>query len=66
MLMSIEDALYTPYRGYMTELGEIDSIQTVSILNNHSAYYTFTRDNMFKLSNINLFPKPGLGNVPEF
>jgi hypothetical protein len=37
------------YGAYTTELGEINDIQTVSILNDHSAYYTFTRDNMFKL-----------------
>jgi hypothetical protein len=47
MSISIEEALY---KAYTTELGEINGIQTVSILNNHSAYYTFTRDNMFKLS----------------
>jgi hypothetical protein len=47
MLMSIEEALY---RAYITELGEINSIQTVSILNNHSVYHVFTRDDMFKLS----------------
>jgi hypothetical protein len=46
MLISIEEALY---RAYMTELEEINGIQTVSILNDHSAYYTFTKDNMFKL-----------------
>jgi hypothetical protein len=34
----------------MTELGEINGIQTVSILNDHSAYHAFTRDDMFKLS----------------
>jgi hypothetical protein len=39
-----------PYKAYMTELGEINGIQTVSILNDHSAYHTFTRDDMFKLS----------------
>jgi hypothetical protein len=47
MTISIEEALY---RAYTTELGEINGIQTVSILNDHSAYYAFTRDNMFKLS----------------
>src|SRR6266536_4446306 len=66
MLISINDALYTPYRGYMTELGEINSIQTVSILNNHSTYHTFTRDNMFKWFNTqDSFPKPGLGSKPS-
>jgi hypothetical protein len=50
--MSIDDAPYTLYRGYMTELGEINGIQTVSILNDHFTYYAFTRDNMFKLSDI--------------
>ena len=52
MLISINNAPYTLYRGYITELGEINGIQTVSILNNYSAYYAFTRDNIFKLSNI--------------
>jgi hypothetical protein len=47
MLISIEEALY---RAYTTELKEINSIQTVFILNDHSVYYVFTRDNMFKLS----------------
>src|SRR6266487_3780770 len=66
MSMSIDDTLYTPYKGYMTELGEINGIQIVSILNNHSAYYTFTRDNMFKWSDTqDLFPKPGLGSEPS-
>jgi hypothetical protein len=46
MSISIEEALY---RAYITELGEINGIQTVSILNDHSIYYIFTRDNMFKL-----------------
>jgi hypothetical protein len=36
------------HKGYLTELGEIDSIQTVAILNNQSAYYAFTKDNVFK------------------
>jgi hypothetical protein len=43
----MEEALY---KAYITELGEINGIQTVFILNNHSVYYIFTRDNMFKLS----------------
>jgi hypothetical protein len=47
MSISIEEALYG---AYTTELGEINGIQTVSILNDHSVYYVFTRDNMFKLS----------------
>jgi hypothetical protein len=46
MFISMEEALY---RAYTTELGEINGIQTVSILNDHSAYHVFTRDNMFKL-----------------
>jgi hypothetical protein len=48
MLISIEEALY---KAYITELGEINGIQTVSILNDHSVYYIFTRDDMFKLFN---------------
>jgi hypothetical protein len=47
MSISMEEALY---RAYMTELREINNIQTVFILNNHSVYYAFTRDDMFKLS----------------
>jgi hypothetical protein len=46
MLMTIEEALYG---AYMTELGEIDGVQTVFILNDYSVYYVFTRDDMFKL-----------------
>jgi hypothetical protein len=45
--MTMEEA---SYRAYITELREIDGVQTVSILNNHSVYHTFTRDDMFKLS----------------
>jgi hypothetical protein len=47
MTISIEEALY---KAYTTELGEINSIQTVFILNNHFTYYIFTKDDMFKLS----------------
>src|SRR6266536_1284922 len=66
MSMSIDDALYTLYKGYMTELGEINSIQTVSILNDYSTYHTFTKDNMFKRSDTqDPFPKPGLGSKPS-
>jgi hypothetical protein len=43
----MEEALY---RAYMTELGEINSVQTVFILNDHSVYHAFTKDDMFKLS----------------
>jgi hypothetical protein len=35
------------HKGYITELGEIDSIQTVAILNDQSAYYTLTKDDVF-------------------
>ena len=57
MSMSINDALYTLYGDYITELGEINGIQTVSILNNYFAYHAFTKDNIFKLSNTqNPFP----------
>jgi hypothetical protein len=45
-----ESEEFYDFDNYVTELEEINSIQTVSILNNHSAYYTFTRDDMFKLS----------------
>jgi hypothetical protein len=41
--MSIDDV----HEGYMTELGEIDGIQTVAILNNQSAYYALTKDDVF-------------------
>jgi hypothetical protein len=33
---------------YVTKLGEINSIQTVAILNNQSAYYAFTKHDVFK------------------
>jgi len=52
MSMSIDDALYTLYRGYITELEEINGIQIVSILNDYSTYYMFTRDDIFKRSDI--------------
>ncbi len=66
MSMSIDDALYTLYRGYITELEEINGIQIVSILNDYSTYYMFTRDDIFKRSDIqDLFPKPGLGSEPS-
>jgi hypothetical protein len=48
MSISIEKALY---KAYITELGEINGIQTVFILNDHFVYYVFTKDDMFKLSN---------------
>jgi hypothetical protein len=37
------------FDNYIIKLGEINDIQTVFILNNHSAYYVFIKDNMFKL-----------------
>jgi hypothetical protein len=46
MLLSIEEALY---KAYATELGEINGIQTVFILNDHFVYYIFIKDNIFKL-----------------
>jgi hypothetical protein len=36
------------HEGYMTELREIDGIQTVAILNDQLAYHTFTKHNVFK------------------
>jgi hypothetical protein len=36
------------HEGYVTELGEIDGIQTVAILNNQSAYHAFTKHDVFK------------------
>jgi hypothetical protein len=36
------------HKEYLTKLGEIDSIQTVAILNNQSAYYAFIKDNVFE------------------
>jgi hypothetical protein len=36
------------HKGYMTELGEIDGIQTVAILNDQLVYYAFTKDNVFE------------------
>jgi hypothetical protein len=45
-----ESEEFYDFDNYVTELGEINGIQTVFILNDHSVYYIFTRDNMFKLS----------------
>jgi hypothetical protein len=42
--MSINDV----HKGYVTELGEINSIQTVAILNNQLAYHAFTKHDVFK------------------
>jgi hypothetical protein len=36
------------HEGYVTELGEIDGIQTVAILNDQSVYYVFTKHNVFE------------------
>jgi hypothetical protein len=36
------------HEGYVTELGEIDSIQTVAILNDQLVYYAFTKHNVFE------------------
>jgi hypothetical protein len=36
------------HKGYLTELGEIDGIQTVAILNDQLAYHAFTKDNVFE------------------
>lgn len=47
--MNIEDAPYDPCEGYMTEIGEVNGAQIVSILNDHSTYHLFTRDTQFKL-----------------
>ena len=56
ILISINDAPYTLYKSYIIKLGEIDGIQTISILNNYFTYHMFTRNDIFKLSNIqNLF-----------
>jgi hypothetical protein len=43
--MSIDDNVH---EGYLTELGEVDGLQTVSILNDQSAYHVFTKDNIFE------------------
>jgi hypothetical protein len=44
-----ENEEFYDFNNYVTKLEKINGIQTVFILNNHSAYYVFTRDNMFKL-----------------
>jgi hypothetical protein len=48
MLISIKEALY---KAYITELEEINSVQTVFILNNHFVYHIFIKNNIFKLFN---------------
>ena len=56
--MNIKEDPNILYRTYITELGKINSIQTVAILNDYSAYYMFTRDTTFKILDIdNLFCK---------
>ncbi len=44
--MSIEDTWYDNEH-FTTELGEVDGIQTVSILNDQSAYHVFTKHDTF-------------------
>jgi hypothetical protein len=49
--ISIEDYPYDdPYDVYLTDFGEINGIQAVSILNDQSAYHMFTKDDVFKSS----------------
>jgi hypothetical protein len=48
MKVSKSEEFYN-FDNYVTKLREINSIQTVFILNNHSVYHVFTKDNMFKL-----------------
>jgi hypothetical protein len=36
------------YKGYVTKLREIDSIQTITILNDQLIYYAFIKHNVFK------------------
>jgi hypothetical protein len=36
------------YKGYLTKLKEINSIQTVVILNDQLVYHAFTKNNVFK------------------
>jgi hypothetical protein len=49
MQMQIEDALYKLYKGYITELREIDRVQIISVLNNYLTYHLFTRDSKLEL-----------------
>ena len=36
---------FVPYnQSYITELGEIDGVQMISVLNDHSTYHLFTHD----------------------
>jgi hypothetical protein len=35
------------HKGYITKLGEIDSIQTVALLNDQLVYYALTKDDVF-------------------
>jgi hypothetical protein len=49
MSMDMEESPDTPYDNYLTELGEINGIQTVSILNDQSVYHAFTKNDIFRL-----------------
>ncbi|KAJ5904893.1 uncharacterized protein N7473_001809 [Penicillium subrubescens] len=43
--MTIED---DEHEGFFTELGEVDGIRMISILNDQSAYHFFTKDDIFQ------------------
>ena len=46
MIMSME--IKEEYETYFTEFGEVNSTQTVAILNNQSTWYVITGENIFK------------------
>jgi hypothetical protein len=43
--MAMDDGIH---EGYLTEIGDIDGVQTVSILNDQSVYHAFTKEDVFK------------------
>ncbi|KAJ5082065.1 hypothetical protein N7532_011108 [Penicillium argentinense] len=43
-VMTIED---DEHEGFLTEIGQVDGIRTISILNDQSAYHFFTKDDIF-------------------
>ncbi|KAJ5900234.1 uncharacterized protein N7473_004304 [Penicillium subrubescens] len=43
--ITIED---NRHKGFLTELGEVDGIRIISILNDQSAYHFFTKDDIFQ------------------
>ena len=62
MTLKIEKSPFEQGEHFLTEWGEINGPQAVSILNDHSAYHVFTKCDPFEHS---AFLKPGGGNETD-